>query len=289
VKTTAVFFPFDLFGSAGTAAGAELLADAFREMLADNRREKIPTRARAYQGKVRVQEFAFEKLASYEGWREKARQAVRQAWDHGDFLLWVTGNHLGVLPAYDELAAGPAGSLVVQLDAHLDVYNLTDCTAELSHGNFLLHCAGPLPEVINIGHRELLLRPDYVGRYYRATFPASALAIDPAPALAYLTEAVRAAERVFLDIDCDVFDSAYLPAVAHPAPFGLSPHLVLRFLEAAWSARVAGVALSEFEPARDQEDRSLATLIWLLEYVLLKRHEPRMRKAAGRKNPRRGS
>src|SRR6266513_1487566 len=47
VKTSAIFFPFDLFGSAGAGAGAELLAEAFQEMLADNRRERVPTRARA--------------------------------------------------------------------------------------------------------------------------------------------------------------------------------------------------------------------------------------------------
>ncbi len=273
MTTSAVFFPFDLFGSAGAGAGTELLADAFREMLADNRREQVPTRARAYQGHVRVREFAFATLPAYRDWRAQGRRAVRRALDRDEFLLWVAGNHLGVLPVYDELSARGGSTLIVQLDAHLDVYNLTDCTAELSHGNFLLHCAGPLPPIVNVGHRELLLRPEYTARYYQATFPAAALAVDPGPALDRVRKAAGAAERVFIDIDCDVFDPAYLPGVAHPAPFGLDPHQVLRFLDAAWSDRVAGVALSEFDPARDRNDQSLATLIWLLEYVLLKRYE----------------
>jgi arginase family enzyme len=80
---------------------------------------------------------------------------------------------------------------------------------------------------------------------------------------------------VFLDIDCDVFDPAFFPAVAQPVPFGLSPHLVLRFLEAAWSERVIGLAVSEFDPGRDRNDQSLATLVWLIEYLLLKRYENR--------------
>ncbi len=273
MSTTAVFFPFDLFGSRGAGAGAELLADAFREMLADNRREQVPTRARAYQDRVRVREIAFETLAAYEDWRRRGRRAVRQAWDRGDFLLWVTGNHLGALPVYDELARDHDGTLVVQLDAHLDIYNLTDCTEELSHGNFLLHCAGPLPEIINLGHRELLLRPEYVAEYYRESFPASALALDPEPALARVRAAAKQARRVFLDLDCDVFDRAFFPATANPVPFGLGPQLVLRVLEAAWSERVVGLAVSEFEPARDPSDHSMATLMWLLEYLLLKRYE----------------
>jgi arginase family enzyme len=271
VNTTALCFPFDLFGSAGSGGGAALLADELREILADNRREQVPTRARAYAGKVRLREFAFETLPSYQGWRKKARQAVRAAWKRGDFLLYLAGNHLGVLPVYDELAGGE--TLVVQFDAHLDVHHFSTCTAELSHGNFLLHCDGPLPPLVNVGHRELLLGPEYVGRYYRHAFAAPELAADPEPALRKLGEASRAARRVFLDIDCDVLDTAYFPAVTQPVPFGLSPLLLLRFLEAAWSGRVVGLAFSEFDPARDRNDQSLATLVWLLEYLLLKRYE----------------
>jgi agmatinase len=272
VKTSAIFFPFDLFGSGGARAGAEMLAEAFKEMLADNKRERVPTRARAYAGKIRVQDFAFDNLAAYQNWRTEARQAIASAFSRHEFLLWVAGNHLGVLPVYDELA-GSKNTVVVQFDAHLDVYNLSDCTAELSHGNFLLHCTGPLPSLINVGQRELLLRPAYIDKYYRKTFAAAELAVDPEPALAYVRQACAEAERVFLDVDCDVFDAAYFPAVAQPVPFGLSPATVLRFLDAAWSDKVAGLALSEFVPARDQRDRGLETLMWLIEYVLLRKYE----------------
>ena len=62
MKTTAVFFPFDLFGSAGTAEGVHLLAEALREMIADNRRETVETRARAYTDHLRLKEINFETL-----------------------------------------------------------------------------------------------------------------------------------------------------------------------------------------------------------------------------------
>lgn len=271
MKTTAIFFPFDLFGSAGCRTGAELLADAFEEMLADNRREKKATRAGAYQKHVSQQELAVESLEDHRTWRERARQAVRKAWAKRDFLLWITGNHLGVLPVYDELAG--SSTLVVQLDAHLDIYNLSDCKTDLSHGNFLLHAEAPLPAIMNLGARELLLRPDYIKRFYRATVPAAELAIDPEPALGKLREACAGADRVFIDIDCDVLDPASFPAVTQPVPFGLCPAMLLRILDAAWSDRVCGVALSEFDPARDHNDQCLATLVWLLEYLLLRMYE----------------
>src|SRR5262249_11292849 len=161
---------------------------------------------------VRIRQVTFETLPAYQHWRQRAQQAVRQVFRRGEFLLWVTGNHLGTLPVYDVLGSQGPDTLVVQLDAHLDIFNLTDCTTELSHGHFLLHCAAPLPTLINVGTRELLLRPDYVRQYYQETFPAAALAIDPRPALDRVRKASRAARRVFLDLDCDVFDPVYFPA-----------------------------------------------------------------------------
>ncbi len=293
-----VFFPFDLFGSGGAAAGVELLAEAIEEMLDDNRRERLPTRARAYQKHVRTHTFSFDKLSDYQDWKQQARQVIRQAIQKKEFLFWVTGNHLGVLPVYEELGAsgqesgvrsqgsGARGQesrdiLVIQFDAHLDVYNLSDCKSELSHGNFLLHSSEPLPAILNVGARELLLPPEYFRKYYREVFPAAELAVNPEATEEKIRQAVAQAGRVFIDIDCDVLDPAYFPAVTHPLPFGLTPALLLRLLAAAWSERVVGVAFSEFDPGRDRNDQSLTTLVWLMEYFLLKKYEPNCLRANG--------
>jgi agmatinase len=273
MKSSFVFFPFDLFGSSGSGAGVVLLADELREILADNRRERVPTRAQCYTDQVRLREFHFETLDAYTDWRRQGRQAVRQVLRQGDFLFWITGNHLGSLPIYDELAGSGDDTLVVQLDAHLDIHHFRDCTAELSHGNFLLHCEGTLPPLINLGHRDLLLMPDYIGRYYRRTISATELAINPEPALDELRRTSRATQRVFIDVDCDVLDPLCFPAVAQPVPFGLPSSMLLRLMDAIWSPKVAGLLLSEFDPGRDRNDQSLATLVWLLEYLLLRIHE----------------
>jgi arginase family enzyme len=274
MKSSFVFFPFDLFGSAGSGAGVALLADELREILADNRRERAPTRALCYTDQIRLREFHFETLDAYRDWRRQGRQAVRQVLSKGDFLFWITGNHLGTLPVYDELAGSGDETLVVQLDAHLDIHHFRDCTTELSHGNFLLHCEGKLPPLINLGHRDLLLTSDHVSRYYRRTYSAAELATNPQPALHDLHQAANSGQRIFLDVDCDVLDPSCFPAVAQPVAFGLQPSLLLRLVDAIWSPSVAGLLLSEFDPGRDHNDQSLATLVWLLEYLLLRRHEP---------------
>jgi arginase family enzyme len=273
MKTVAVVFPFDLFGSAGAGAGAQLLGDAAREILDDTARETRACRADVLRGKVKVREVGFETLEQVAGWRKRGRQLARPALAAGDFLLWLGGNHLSVLPVLEELgAADPAGTLVVQLDAHLDVYRFHDTTAELSHGNFLRHADGPLPVLVNVGHRDLFLTPADVGETFAAAHSAVDVATRPEHVLADLRARAKRAKRVWIDLDCDALDPAFLPAVGQPLPFGLTPPALLAVLEAVWSDKVAGVSVSEFDPGRDVRDAALNLLGWLVEHLLLRRH-----------------
>lgn len=271
--TRAVIFPFDLFGSAGSSAGAQLLADALREMLDDNLQETVPNRSDTYNKSVKIKEVELETIEQLANWQEMGRKTCAKALAKDNRLLWVSGNHLGVLPVYEEIAANYPDTLIIQLDAHLDIYNLHDCTEELSHGNFLLHCQRPLPSIINVGHRELLLKPEYIRQYYLDAFPAEQWHVQEAEVLNALGQICDASKKIFLDIDCDVFDSAYFPAITHTQPFGLEPANFLRLLNAIWSDRVIGVAISEFHPAHDVEDRSLRFLMWFLESILLRWYE----------------
>jgi arginase family enzyme len=264
---TVVVFPFDLFGSAGTGAGAKLLGDAVREILDDTEEETRPCRADALRGRVKVKELAFDAMADVAEWRKRGRQAARQALKARDFLLWLGGNHLAALPVLEELGAD---TLVLQFDAHLDVYAFHDTTAELSHGNFLRHFEAPRPRLVNVGHRDLFLTQEEIGETFESAYPAWELASDVGRAAAELRAKAAAAKRVWIDLDCDAFDPSVLPAVPEPVPFGLLPPALLALFEAAWAGNVVGVSVSEFDPGRDVRDQSLNLLGWLVEYVLLK-------------------
>jgi arginase family enzyme len=273
MSTTVLVFPFDLFGGAGTGAGAQLLGDAVREIIDDTAAETRPCRADCLRGKLKVREEHFETLDQVRDWRKRGRRLARQALKADDFLLWFGGNHLSVLPVLEELGADDsAGTLVVGFDAHLDVYSFHDTTAELSHGNFLKHLAGPRPGVVNVGHRDLFLSPGEVAETFEAVFPAAQVAADPDAVAGSLRERAASANRVWIDLDCDAFDPAFLPAVQQPLPFGLAPPVFLKLLDAVWSQRVIGMSVSEFDPGRDVRDTSLELLGWLIEFVLLKRH-----------------
>ena len=229
MSTLAAIVPFDLFGHAGCGAGAQLLADALREMLDDNRRERQPTRARSYQHHVRIKEFTFETNADYQNWLPQARITAKQSLAKSEFLLWLGGNHMSVLPVLEELGAWK-DSLVVQFDAHLDIYNLTDCTKEPSHGNFLLHADSPLPPIIHLGHRDLFLPAKTIAKHFRTVISAEQLARSRGRAEA--GNGSRGRQRVWIDIDCDVLDPAYFPAVGGPQPFGLRHQLYFGLIDA---------------------------------------------------------
>ena len=272
MRTTAVVFPFDLFGGAGTGAGAQLLGDAVREILEDTEEETRPCRADCLRGKVRVDEVAFETMGQVRDWRKTGRQAARKALKARDFLLWLGGNHLSVLPVLEELGRD---TLVVQFDAHLDVYSFHDTTAELSHGNFLKHFESPRPRVVNVGHRDLFLVPGEIAETFEAAYSAEDVARDPDRVAAELRGAAAAASRVWIDLDADALDPAAMPAVHQALPFGLAPQVLLRLLDAAWAGKVVGLSVSEFDPGRDVRDAGLQLLGWLVERVLLRVHEGR--------------
>ncbi len=273
-RTQVVIFPFDLFGSAGTGAGAKLLGDAVREIIDDTARETRPSRADSLRGNIRVREVAFDTISQVSDWQARGRKIARQILASGDFLVWLGGNHLSVLPLLEELGASdPGETLVVQFDAHLDIQDFHDTTAELSHGNFLKQATGRLPPIIHVGHRDLFVTPAETAKSFQALYPATQIALNLDDVADTIRKWARAAKRVWIDLDCDAIDPAFLPAVHQPLPFGLIPAALLKLFDAAWTGNVAGVSISEFDPGRDHRDVSLNFLGWWLEFVLLRQHE----------------
>ncbi|HUR54133.1 MAG TPA: arginase family protein, partial [Gemmataceae bacterium] len=206
-----------------------------------------------------------ETLDQLADWRDRGRDTARRVLKTGDFLVWLGGNHLSCLPVLEEVGAG---TLVVQFDAHLDVYAFRDNTAELNHGNFVKELRGP--RVVNVGHRDLFITDAEIAESFDVVFPAADIATDIDRVAAALKAKAKGAKRVWIDLDCDAIDPAFLPGVRQPLPFGLTPPAFLKLLDAVWSDKVVGLSVSEFDPASDVRDTSLNLLGWLLEFVLLK-------------------
>jgi arginase family enzyme len=112
-----------------------------------------------------------------------------------------------------------------------------------------------------------------VRKTFAEAHPAEAVAADPGKVAAGVRRRVAKAKRVWIDLDADALDPAFAPAVPEPMPFGLTPMQLLALFDAAWSSKVVGVSVSEFDPGRDDRDRTLSLLGWLVERVLLKKYQ----------------
>lgn len=269
MSTKIVVFPFDLFGNAGASEGCRLLADEIRTILRDSHQETTPTRALAWRDHVRLREVEMDDLASLRRWRKRGHGVMRALQSASHRFFWLSGNHLGVLPVYDALSGQDV--TVLQLDAHLDMHHFADTLQTPSHGNFLLHAKEPLPKVVNVGHRDLLIPEEAIQQVFAGVISAVEFHRDEASALKRLQGHLKG--KIFLDIDCDVLDAAYFSATGRPVPMGLAPAQVLRVFELLDPAQVIGIAISEFDPSRDVHDRGLALLIWWIEYFLLRFYE----------------
>lgn len=274
-----ITFPLDHFGQSGCRAGAELLQDAIEEFLLDNEEEPRPFRPDAYQGLVNVTELSFPTAKDLLDWKSQGRKIFRQLRKKKSKLLWLGGNHLSVLPVYEELASKevkkPGTNLVIQFDAHWDLYQLHDVTAHPANGNFLLHSDEPTPPIIQIGHRDLLLHPSEAKPYFEQIYSALDIQQHGMRIFKDILTRCQHAKSIWIDIDIDVIDPAFAPAVQQPLPFGLAPLQFLQILQTLWNTgKVNGVSLSEFDPSRDQRDQTLELLGWLIEWMLLAWTEP---------------
>jgi agmatinase len=282
-RVTVQVFPFDAFGSAGTAAGAQLLGDVVREILEDAEIESRRTRQSEFPKLITIHEAEFTTLEHYTDWRTTGLEIAGDNIDRGEFTLWLAGNHLGVLPVYESLQPE---DVVIQFDAHLDCYNFHDTETELSHGNFMLH-ASSRPRVINVGHRDLLMENADIRNYYERVISAEEWLCNPTATLQQLQTFVASASRVWIDIDADVFDPSVCPAVHGPLPFGPSSSAVLQLIAGVWSPNVIGVSISEFDPGRDHKELSLQLFGWLVEWLLvratvrMKQNNPRPKRGRG--------
>ncbi len=264
MRANCVVFPFDLFGSGGSAAGAMLLGDSLQEMIDDTAAETQPVRLKAAAANLDIHEMDLSTIELMANWQNAAREMCSEILHPDEFTLWLSGNHLGVAPVLESLEVG---TLIIQFDAHLDCYDLHDTYTTLSHGNFVAHLPDAV-DIVNVGHRDLFLPHASIRKHFTEAFAADE---DEAKVIAALRKRVAKAKHVWLDIDADVFDPSVCPAVTTPAPFGLMPLQVLQMISAIDFDKLCGVSLSEFEPGRDVKNASLDLLGWLLEWLLLKK------------------
>jgi agmatinase len=256
-------FPFDVFGSAGSSEGAKLLIDLIQEIIDDSEQESLATRTDEFASRIQIDEQEFKTVDAIKNWQLTGQRHISKHLEKKDtFTLWLGGNHLSILPVYEALRED---DLIIQFDAHLDVYHLHDNIEEPSHGNFIRDAKISAP-LVNIGNRDLFLHQEEINKYFDEVIS------EHYDILLFkkLKKYVAKAKRIWIDIDIDVIDPAFCPAVSTPLPFGMLPQTLLQWLSKIWATdKVVGMSLSEFLPASDRDSKSLELLGWLVEWSLL--------------------
>ncbi|WP_252843516.1 GNAT family N-acetyltransferase [Actinoallomurus purpureus] len=154
---------------------------------------------------------------------------------------------------------------VVWFDAHGDLNTPGSSPSGAFHGMVLRTLLGDGPadlvpgrplkprQVVLAGVRDL----DPAERDY-----AAATGIPTVTDPEGLVEAVGDASAVYVHIDLDVLDPAVFRSVGVPAPGGLTPDRLLAMVTAlARRFEVAGLGITEYEPARPEDQDLLADLI----------------------------
>lgn len=94
-------------------------------------------------------------------------------------------------------------------------------------------------------------------------------AVQHLPEVEALLEMALPDGPLYVHFDCDVLDPAEVPAVHYPAPGGPSVETLRRvFRRVAETGRVAAVSLSSWAPELDEDGRSQAVVMALLQELI---------------------
>jgi len=166
--------------------------------------------------------------------------------------VFIGGEHtitLGVMRSLDENVA------VVSFDAHLDLRD-DYLGLSVSHATFMRRIkedAKP-SKILEIGTRAVCKEElDYAKNSEIHYLTAHQIREDGAKNTAEtIRDLLGGYEKLYITIDMDVLDPAFVPAVQNPEPEGLDTTTLLDLLGAVCDRRVIGVDLVEVAPNYDR-------------------------------------
>ncbi len=194
----------------------------------------------------------------------RTRQALRRA--HGRFTVTVGGDcGVELAPISEALRRHGDRLTVVWFDAHGDLNTPDSSPSGAFHGMVLRTLLGEGPaelvpdrslrpaQVVLAGVRAL----DPAEREHAAKAGIPIVADPPA-----LVDAVAGAGAVYVHVDLDVLDPEVFGSVGVPEPGGLTTERLTAMVAAlAERHEIAGLGVTEYEPARPQDQDTLAGLV----------------------------
>jgi agmatinase len=173
----------------------------------------------------------------------------------GKMPVALAGEHTVTLGIARGLGAKAAKTAIVSFDAHLDL-RTEFLGLTLSHTTFmqLINETVKPAKIIEVGTRSVCKEELAYAKKAGVEFFTSQQIIKQGSEqiVKQLKEKLAPYENVYLTVDMDVLDPAFVPAVQNPEPEGITPTALLDIVCALCDKRVIGFDVLEIAPIYDQ-------------------------------------
>ena len=198
--------------------------------------------------------------SSPEAMADEVERRMERILADGKFPVLIGGEHSVSIGAFRAVARRYPSLSILQLDAHSDMRDEYEGSA-CNHACVMARAKELTPHITQVGIRSTA-REELHNIDSKRTFYAHRIAEDDS-----WVERVSAqlGDEVYITIDLDVFDPAYLPSTGTPEPGGLSYREVMTLLRRVIREhRVVGLDVVELcpNPAAKASDFLAAKLIY---------------------------
>ncbi len=181
--------------------------------------------------------------------------AIKDILEAGKTPVTMGGEHTITLGITKGLGAKSRKTAIVSFDAHLDLRN-EFMGLRLSHTTFMRRTNEQVEpaKIIEVGTRSVCKEElAYAKRAGIGFFTSQQVRNKGAKQIAeQLKDNLTEYENVYVSVDMDVLDPAYVPAVQNPEADGLEPHMLFDILGGICDRRVIGFDVLEIAPVYDQ-------------------------------------
>jgi agmatinase len=170
-------------------------------------------------------------------------------------LVTIGGEHTVTLGITKGLGDKASRTAIVSFDAHLDLRN-EFLGLKLSHTTFMRRISEEAQpaRIIEVGTRAVCKEElAYAKKAGIEFFTTEQIREQGSKqTVKQLKERLAKCESIYLSVDMDILDPAYVPAVQNPEPDGLEMRVLLDVLGGICDSRVVGFDVLEIAPDYDQ-------------------------------------
>lgn len=249
--------PYD--GTSTWIKGADRGPEALLEASYNLEFYDIETKTEVYRRGIATLEPVTES-SSPEAMADEVERRVGQILDDGKFPVVIGGEHSVSIGAFRAMARRHPGLSILQLDAHSDMrdeYEGSPC----NHACVMARAKELTQSITQVGIRSSA-REEQHNIVPERIFYAHCIAEDAAW---QQRVSEQLTEEVYITIDLDVFDPAFVPSTGTPEPGGLSYREVMGLLRRiVREHRVVGLDVVELcpNPAAKASDFLAAKLVY---------------------------